>query len=106
MIAARGPALETLSLDRLPEAAVPAFEAALGTICTTTGYFRDEATDTWRVEGVRFAGHGEPELEGALALAAAVTGIAPPLQIAPVAAEGWLARTLASFPSSRSADAC
>ena len=35
---------------------VPAFEAALQTVCATVGYFRDEATDTWRVEGVREAG--------------------------------------------------
>lgn len=98
MTAPRGPALETLALDALPEAAVPAFEAALATVCTTTGYFRDEATDTWRVEGVRPAGRGEAELEGALALAAAVTGIDAALLVAPVEAEGWLARTIESFP--------
>ena len=98
MTAPRGPALESLALDALPESAVPAFEAALATVCTTTGYFRDEATDTWRVEGVRPAGRGEAELEGALALAAAVTGIDPVLLVAPVEAEGWLARTIESFP--------
>jgi len=91
--------LETLSIEALPEAAVPAFEAALQTVCATVGLFRDEATDTWRVEGVREAGAGDDELAGALALAAAVSGIEQPaLHAAPVEAEGWLARTVESFP--------
>jgi ribosomal protein L11 methyltransferase len=91
--------LETLSIEALPEAAVPAFEAALQTVCATVGLFRDEATDTWRVEGVREAGAGDDELAGALALASAVSGIEQPaLHAAPVEAEGWLARTVESFP--------
>lgn len=91
--------LETLSVEGLPEGAVPAFEAALQTVCATVGLFRDEASDTWRVEGVREAGAGDDELAGALALAAAVSGIeAPTLHAAPVEAEGWLARTAESFP--------
>lgn len=100
MPAPRGPNLETLSIDPLPEHAVPAYEAALATVCATTGYFRDEATDTWRVEGVRETGQGQEGLEGALALAAAITALdpAPVLQRAPVEAEGWLARTIESFP--------
>ena len=91
--------LETLWIEGLPEAAVPAFEAALETVCATVGLFRDEATDTWRVEGVREAGAGDDALTGALALAAAAAGIAAPtLHAAPVEAEGWLARTAESFP--------
>ena len=91
--------LETLSIEALPEDAVPAFEAALQTVCATVGLFRDEATDTWRVEGVREAGAGDDELAGALALASAVSGIEQPaLHAAPVEAEGWLARTVESFP--------
>ena len=92
--------LETLSVEGLPEGAVPAFEAALQTVCATVGLFRDEDTDTWRVEGVREAGAGDEELAGALALAAAVSGVEPPpaLRAAPVEAEGWLARTAAGFP--------
>ena len=91
--------LETLSIEGLPEGSVPAFEAALQTVCATVGLFRDEATDTWRVEGVREAGAGDDALAGALALAAAVSGIEPPaLHAAPVEAEGWLARTAAGFP--------
>jgi ribosomal protein L11 methyltransferase len=96
----RADPLETIWLDALPEAAVPAFEAALNTVCRSVALFRDEATDTWRVEGVRAQGAGDDELEGALALAAAVTGAAPALQSAPVEAEGWLARTMQSFPES------
>ncbi|MBV1797103.1 50S ribosomal protein L11 methyltransferase [Siccirubricoccus sp. G192] len=91
--------LEALSIEGLPEQAVPAFEAALQTACATVGYFRDEATDTWRVDGLREAGAGDAELAGALALAALVAGIDPPaLHSAPIEAEGWLARTVESFP--------
>lgn len=91
--------LEALAVEGLPEHAVPVFEAALGSVCTTVAFFRDEATDTWRVEGVREAGVGAPELDAALALAAMSAGIeAPPLHAAPVEAEGWLARTVQAFP--------
>ena len=91
--------LELLAIEGLPEEAVPAFEAALQTVCVTVAYFRDEPTDTWRIEGVREAGWGDDELTGALALAAAVGGIeAPTLLIGPIEAEGWLARTVESFP--------
>lgn len=95
----RAEPLETLAIDGLPEHAVPAFEAALQQVCATVAYVRDEATDTWRVEGVREVGAGDDELAGALALAALVAGIEPPALIAtPTEAEGWLARTVESFP--------
>jgi len=93
----RADPLESLWLDGLPEAAVPAFEAAFATVCRSVALFRDEPSDTWRVEGVRPQGACDDALEAALALASAVTGIAPALQAAPVEAEGWLARTIASF---------
>jgi ribosomal protein L11 methyltransferase len=94
----RADPLETIWLDSLPEEAVPAFEAAFLTVCRSVALFRDEATDTWRVEGVRPQGSGDDELAGALALAAAVSGLEmPPLQSAEVEAEGWLARTIQSF---------
>ena len=94
----RAEPLELLSIDGLPEEAVPGFEAALQTVCVTVAYFRDEPTDTWRVEGVREAGWGDDQLAGALALAAAVGGIEPAaLQVGPIEAEGWLARTVESF---------
>jgi ribosomal protein L11 methyltransferase len=94
----RAEPLELLAIDGLPEEAVPGFEAALQTVCVTVAYFRDEPSDTWRVEGVREAGWGNDQLAGALALAAAVGGIEPPaLQLGPIEAEGWLARTVESF---------
>ncbi len=93
----RADPLETIWIDALPEEAVPAFEAALQTACRSVALFRDEATDTWRVEGVRPQGSGDEELAGALALAAMVTGVDAALQAAPVEAEGWLARTIQSF---------
>lgn len=95
----RAEPLELVSIDGLPEAAVPAFEAALQTVCATVAYIRDEASDTWRVEGVREAGAGEDALDTALALAAAVAGIeSPALSVEPIEAEGWLARSAESFP--------
>lgn len=93
----RADPLESLWLDGLPEEAVPAFEAAFLTTCRSVALFRDEATDTWRVEGVRPQGAGDEELSGALALAAMVTGVDAALQSAPVEAEGWLARTVQAF---------
>ncbi len=91
--------LETLWIEGLPEEAVPPFEAALQQVCATVALFKDDPTDTWRIEGVREMGEGDERLEGALALASLVTGIeAPALQAAPVEAEGWLARTLHGFP--------
>lgn len=95
--ARRADPLETVWFEALPEAAVPMFEAALLRVCPSVAIFRDEATDTWRVEGVRARGSGDEELAGALALAALVTGVTPALQAEPVEAEGWLARTVASF---------
>lgn len=95
--ARRAEPLETVWFDALPEAAVPMFEAALLRVCPSVAIFRDEATDTWRVEGVRARGQGDEELAGALALAALVTGVTAELQAEPVEAEGWLARTVASF---------
>ena len=95
----RAEPLEALVIDTLPEHAVPVFEAALQQVCSTVALFRDEPTDTWRIEGVREAGAHDDELDAALALAAAVAGIdPPPLLAAPVAAEGWLARTVQAFP--------
>jgi len=91
--------LETLTLDGLPEHAVPAFESALQTVCLTVGYFKDDPTDTWRLEAVREVGVGDEELIPALFLASAVTGIEQPeLLRAPVEADGWLARTVEAFP--------
>ena len=47
--------LECLSLT-VPEEALEAYEAALECACETVGFFRDHATATWRIEGVRVVG--------------------------------------------------
>lgn len=94
----REPRLEALFVEGLPEEAVPAYEAALLEACASVAMFRDEATDTWRLEAVRDADEDAAALTAALALASAATGVALPLLRAPVDAEGWLARTAEAFP--------
>jgi ribosomal protein L11 methyltransferase len=90
-------ALETVFVD-VPEAALESFELAMLSACSTVGFFLDEATRTWRIEGVKPVGANEAELIGSLALAEMMTGVTAPLQRKGVAAEGWLARTYESFP--------
>jgi len=90
-------ALETISVE-VPEAALETFEAALGSVCATVGFFRDHASARWLVEGVKPVGEGNAELTAALALATALTGVeATPRRVA-IPADGWLARTRAAFP--------
>ena len=89
--------LETISVD-VPEAALEIYEAALSSVCATVGFFRDYKTGDWHVEGIRQVGSEEPELTAALALAAAASGVSVPVRRTPTPAEGWLARTYASFP--------
>jgi len=89
--------LECLRLT-VPEDALEAYEAALGGVCETVGFFRDHATGVWLLEGVRTTGAKDNELAGALALAAAVTGVTAAVERAPVQADGWLERTRAAFP--------
>jgi len=90
-------ALETVSIV-VPESAVEAYEAALAQVCGTIGFFLDDATGLWTVEGVKDQGADEPALAAALALAAAATGVAAEPQRRATEAEGWLARTHAAFP--------
>ena len=89
--------LETVSVT-VPEDALEAYEAALAVACGTVGFFLDEGTGLWTLEGVKDQGAGEGELAGALALAALVTGVAATPQRARTEAEGWLARTREAFP--------
>jgi ribosomal protein L11 methyltransferase len=89
--------LETVAVT-VPEAALEAYEAALASACDTVGFFRNHATGDWRVEGVKPVGAKDPDLTAALALAALLTGIAPEAVRTATPAEGWLARTYASFP--------
>lgn len=96
--ARRADPLETLWIEGLPEDAVPSFEAAFLTTCTSVAMSLNETTDTWRVEGVRPQGGSDDSFAGALALAALVTGLAQPtLHAQPIEAEGWLARTVQAF---------
>jgi ribosomal protein L11 methyltransferase len=89
--------LETVSVT-IPEEGLEAYESAFAAACETVGFFRDHATGIWRVEGVKQVGTNEPELAMALAIAAAVSGVEADLERAPTEADGWLARTYASFP--------
>lgn len=90
-------ALETVSVT-VPADALDAYEAALGQVCGTVGFFLDEASGVWTVEGVKDQGADEAELAAALAVAALATGVAATPQRRATEAEGWLARTHAAFP--------
>jgi ribosomal protein L11 methyltransferase len=89
--------LETVSVT-VPESATEAYEAALSSACASVGFFRDHATGDWRIEGVKEVATNDSGLSAALALAEALTGIAATLERRRTPAEGWLARTQASFP--------
>ena len=69
--------------------------------CPTVALFLDDATGTWLVEAVKPRGAQDSELAAGLALAAALTGFHAKLSRAATAAEGWLARSYASFPEQR-----
>jgi ribosomal protein L11 methyltransferase len=90
--------LETLVLDGLPDAVVPTYEAALLSVSATVALFRDEPTDTWRIEAVREATADPGALFTALALAAGLTGYEARLDRHDTEADGWLARTIEAFP--------
>ncbi len=93
----RATPLETVAVT-VPEDALEAYEAALNSACDTVGFFRDVATGDWRVEGVKPVNTNEAELNAALMLAELVSGVAVTLERTSTEAEGWLARTYASFP--------
>ncbi|WP_428487572.1 50S ribosomal protein L11 methyltransferase [Rhodopila sp.] len=89
--------LETVAVT-VPEAALETFEAALISACETVGFFRDDETGDWRLEGVKRIGVKDAELAASIALAAAVTGISAEVAHVPTPADGWLAHSYASFP--------
>ena len=89
--------LETVAVS-VTEDALEAFEAALLNACLTVGFFLDEDTGIWRVEGVKQIGVNDAELASSLAIAGMMTGVSPMLERAATEAGGWLARTYASFP--------
>jgi ribosomal protein L11 methyltransferase len=70
----------------------------LSSVCTSVSFFRGTAVDHWRIEGLRPAGRGDPELAAALALAASITGRTVALHRLPTQIDGWLARSRAAFP--------
>jgi ribosomal protein L11 methyltransferase len=89
--------LETVAVS-VTEDALEAYEAALATACETVGFFLNHDTGIWRVEGVKPVGINETELASSLAVAAIMTGVSPVLERSATEADGWLARTYASFP--------
>ena len=93
----RATTFEKISID-VPEVGFVAYEAALSSACSAVSFFCDQETGVWRVEGLRPAGRSRPVLSAALALAARISGIEVEAQHAPIAAEGWLARSYAAFP--------
>ena len=93
--------LETV-FAQVPEAALDSYEAAFSATCETVAFFlADEERRVWRVEGVRDAAADDAPLQRALLLAALASGVEAALRRAPTEAEGWLARTQASFPPQR-----
>lgn len=93
--------LETVFVT-VPEAALDAYEAAFTACCETVGFFLDdEDARTWRIEGVRTAGDDEGPLRTALLIAGLTSGVEVMLSRVPTEADGWLARTQASFPPMR-----
>ncbi len=89
--------LETISVD-VPESALHVYVSALSSVCTTVGFFCDNRTRAWRVEGLKPIGSSDPQLSAALVLAARLTGVEVSAQRASTPTAGWLARTYASFP--------
>ncbi len=90
-------ALETVSVV-VPEEAMEAYEAALAQVCGTIGFFKDDDTGLWTIEGVKDQGDDEPALATALMLAELATGFAATPTRHATPADGWLARTFEAFP--------
>ena len=89
--------LETISIE-VPEEFLESFEAAMSEACGTIGFFLDEDTRIWTVEGVKERGTYEDELAAGLAIASLVTGFEPVVTRFETPADDWLARTASAFP--------
>jgi ribosomal protein L11 methyltransferase len=89
--------LERIAVE-VPEAALELFEAALSACCRAVGFFLDEGTGLWTVEGVKEAGVFEAELQDGLSLARLLSGCDPAIRRGHIPAGGWLARSFAGFP--------
>jgi ribosomal protein L11 methyltransferase len=89
--------LERIWLE-VPEHALEPYESALRSACETVGFFRDQTSGNWQIEGVRAATTDNAPLAAALALAEALTGLSSPLHRQQLNPEGWLERSYAAFP--------
>src|ERR1700710_1464511 len=89
--------LETVAVS-VTEDALEAYEAALANACETVGFFSNHDTGIWRGEAGNESGGDEAEEASSLAVAAAISGESPILERSATEADGWLARTYASFP--------
>ena len=82
----------------VPEAAAPAFEAALQSLAASVVSL-DAGDGRWCVQGLAGGPPDRTALTLALSLAAAASGLPPPaVTIEPVAEEDWLARGLKDLP--------
>jgi ribosomal protein L11 methyltransferase len=93
-------ALETISVD-VPESALEIYETALSSVCITVGFFRNDSPAAWRIEGVKQVGKDDDALEAALALAGVLSDTIVTVRRMATPADGWLARSNASFPEQR-----
>lgn len=89
--------LETVSVV-VPEQALEAYEAAMLSACGTVGFFLNEDSGLWTIEGVKDLGAHEGRLADALALAGAATGFVAEPSRSATEADGWLARNFETFP--------
>jgi ribosomal protein L11 methyltransferase len=89
--------LETIRVV-VPEDAVEAYEAALAEACGTVGFFLDDDTMLWTLEGVKQRGENESALASGLMVAELVSGFAAEMTREETEAEGWLARSFQAFP--------
>ncbi|MCW8836789.1 MAG: 50S ribosomal protein L11 methyltransferase [Rhodospirillales bacterium] len=87
----------------MPALAVPPFEAALFEVCPAVSVFEDrQHPEFWTIAGDCPTQPDIPSLQSALALAAAVAGIAvPPYTVDPTGERDWLRENLRAFPPIR-----
>jgi ribosomal protein L11 methyltransferase len=84
----------------VPEAAAPAYEAALAAHCRSVARFSLPAGQA-EIEGVRAVGGDETGLALALALAEVASGVAARPERRLIPPTGWLARARETFPEQR-----
>ncbi|HSU05256.1 MAG TPA: 50S ribosomal protein L11 methyltransferase [Acetobacteraceae bacterium] len=89
--------LERISVT-VPERALEAYERAIASVCDSVGFFRDDTTGQWLIEGVTRVGRGDAELLAALTVAEMLSGISASPNRERLAPEDWVARSYASFP--------